>query len=87
MKDTRQQDLDLADARAEIPKQAKPTSIPGQVTALMDVLIFMCSLQLERSDLGPLDRAKVLSRMALLLSLQGKGSKTDTGWYDIPPKT
>ena len=87
MKDSRQQDFDFDEQvdAIDIPKQAKPSSLPGQVTALTEVLYYLISLELERSELGPQDRARLLSRAAMLKAHRKIGVLHDTGWYDDVP--
>ena len=56
----------------------KAPSIVSRQAALTALVQLLCQIQMERSDLGPMDRARMLSRLARMQAQQGL---QDSGWY------
>jgi len=80
MKDTRQQDLDLDGLVPDMENEfaGKPRSLLSRIAALENLVLELA----EQSEAtGPMDRARVLSRLAVVYYESGRGA-VDTGWHD-----
>ncbi len=78
MKDTRQQDLDLDETlQNTLRRKAKPSSVTGLAESTATLLLELCHQFMSECEPGPLERARLLSRTALVKSQMGLPSGSD----------
>ena len=78
VKDTRQQELELGLPRDKSKVGSKGATPQSRIALVQYVLISVLQLVVERSDLSPPERARVLSLMAMMET----GEPVSSKWVD-----